>query len=120
MLGTAAEAALLHFRGAFHNPAMLLPVTVPPAAAALLGAAAVGDGRAAAAADPLVAALHGAARRGRRRLPRDRRGAQHGRLAQLDAEPPGRAAAAGAARPSPASRWPGSPALGLLQDNPDD
>lgn len=42
LIGTTAEAGLLHFRGAFHNPAMLLPVTVPPAAAALLGAAAVG------------------------------------------------------------------------------
>lgn len=43
LLGTTAEAALLHFRGAFHNPAMLLPVTFPPGAAALLGAAAVGQ-----------------------------------------------------------------------------
>ena len=43
LLGTTAEAGLLHFRGAFHNPAMLLPVTMPPVAAALLGAAAVGD-----------------------------------------------------------------------------
>jgi hypothetical protein len=34
--GSAAEAWLLHFRGAFHNPAMLLPVTVPPVAAAML------------------------------------------------------------------------------------
>ncbi len=42
LVGTTAEVGLLHFRGAFHNPAMLLPVTVPPAAAALLGAAAVG------------------------------------------------------------------------------
>ena len=31
LLGTTAEAGLLHFRGAFHNPAMLLPVTLPPA-----------------------------------------------------------------------------------------
>jgi hypothetical protein len=37
------EAGLLHFRGAFHNPAMLLPVTAPPAAAAMLAFAAVGD-----------------------------------------------------------------------------
>lgn len=46
LFGTALEAALLHFRGAYHNPAMLLPVSVPPAAAALLGAAAChgGDG----------------------------------------------------------------------------
>ena len=43
LIGTMAEAGLLHFRGAFHNPAMLLPVTVPPAAATLLGAAAVGE-----------------------------------------------------------------------------
>ncbi len=43
LLGTTAEAGLLHFRGAFHNPAMLLPVTMPPVAAVLLGAAAVGD-----------------------------------------------------------------------------
>lgn len=34
--GSAAEAWLLHFRGAFQNPAMLLPVTVPPVAAAML------------------------------------------------------------------------------------
>ncbi len=31
--GTVAETALLHFRGAFHNPAMWLPLAVPPAAA---------------------------------------------------------------------------------------
>ena len=43
LLGTTAEAGLLHFRGAFHNPAMLLPVTMPPVAAALLGAASMGD-----------------------------------------------------------------------------
>ena len=43
LLGTTAEAALLHFRGAFHNPAMLLPVTMPPVAAALLGVAAAGE-----------------------------------------------------------------------------
>ena len=42
MLGTTAEAGLLHFRGAFHNPAMLLPVTMPPIAAGLLANAAVG------------------------------------------------------------------------------
>ncbi|HEY1781363.1 MAG TPA: hypothetical protein VGG79_13210 [Roseiarcus sp.] len=43
LVGTAMEAGLLHFRGAFHNPAMLLPVTAPPAAAAMLGATAFGD-----------------------------------------------------------------------------
>ncbi len=41
LLGTTAEAGLLHFRGAFHNPAMLLPVTMPPVAAALLACAAM-------------------------------------------------------------------------------
>lgn len=45
LIGTAGEAALLHFRGAYHNPAMILPVSVPPIAAALLGAAAVAPGR---------------------------------------------------------------------------
>ena len=45
LLGTAGEAALLHFRGAYHNPAMVLPVSVPPVAATLLGAAAVAPGR---------------------------------------------------------------------------
>ena len=36
MLGTAGEAGLLHFRGAFHNPVMFAPVTIPPIGAALL------------------------------------------------------------------------------------
>jgi hypothetical protein len=45
LLGTTGEAALLHFRGAFHNPAMFLPVTLPPGAAALLMAAAAGPAR---------------------------------------------------------------------------
>lgn len=45
LAGTAAEAGLLHFRGAYHNPAMLLPVTVPPVAAALLGASAFSPDR---------------------------------------------------------------------------
>ncbi len=43
LLGTTSEAGLLHFRGAFHNPAMLLPVAMPPVAAALLAGAAIGD-----------------------------------------------------------------------------
>ncbi|MCM2294590.1 hypothetical protein NAC44_19865 [Allorhizobium sp. BGMRC 0089] len=38
LMGTVAEAALLHFRGAFHNRVMFAPVTVPPLAALLLGA----------------------------------------------------------------------------------
>jgi hypothetical protein len=36
LLGTVGEAGLLHFRGAFQNPFMWLPVTVPPIAAALM------------------------------------------------------------------------------------
>jgi hypothetical protein len=39
MLATTAEAALLHFRGAFHDPFMYVPVTVPPAAALALAGA---------------------------------------------------------------------------------
>jgi hypothetical protein len=45
LMGTVGEAALLHFRGAYHNPAMVLPVTVPPVAATLLGTAAVAPSR---------------------------------------------------------------------------
>lgn len=41
LFGTAGEAGLLHFRGAFQNPAMLVPITLPPAAAALLAKAAI-------------------------------------------------------------------------------
>jgi hypothetical protein len=41
LAGTSAEAALLHFRGAFQHPAMWLPVTVPPVTAALLAGAAL-------------------------------------------------------------------------------
>lgn len=36
LAGTAGEAALLHFRGAFQNPFMYAPVSVPPVAAASL------------------------------------------------------------------------------------
>lgn len=42
LLGTVAEAGLLHFRGAYQNPFMFAPVTVPPVAAALIGGAALG------------------------------------------------------------------------------
>ena len=41
LLGTVGEAGLLHFRGAYQDPAMFLPVTVPPIAAGLLGHAAL-------------------------------------------------------------------------------
>jgi len=39
LAGTVGEAALLHFRGAFHDPFMFLPVTVPPVAAGLVAKA---------------------------------------------------------------------------------
>ncbi|UYH52010.1 hypothetical protein N5W20_03895 [Candidatus Kirkpatrickella diaphorinae] len=42
LMGTTAEAWLLHFRGSYHNLAMYLPVTMPPVAAALLLKAASG------------------------------------------------------------------------------
>lgn len=43
--GTAGEAALLHFRGAFQNPFMWLPVSVPPLASLLMARAAAGAQR---------------------------------------------------------------------------
>lgn len=41
LLGTVGEAGLLHFRGSYQDPAMYLPVTLPPVAATLLGSAAL-------------------------------------------------------------------------------
>jgi hypothetical protein len=41
LAGTVGEAGLLHFRGAYHNPAMFLPVSVPPLAAIFVAAAAL-------------------------------------------------------------------------------
>ena len=40
LAGTSAEAALLHFRGAYHHPAMWVPVSVPPVTAVMLAGAA--------------------------------------------------------------------------------
>ena len=37
LAGTVGEVGLLHYRGAFQNPFMFLPVTLPPIAAALIG-----------------------------------------------------------------------------------
>ncbi|HEY8003101.1 MAG TPA: hypothetical protein VIE16_02680 [Phenylobacterium sp.] len=42
--GTVGEAGLLHFRGAFQNPFMYAPVSVPPVAAALMLKAAASPG----------------------------------------------------------------------------
>ena len=50
MLGSAAEAALLHFRGAFNHRAMYVPVTISPIAGALLAKAAFAPAQ----ADPVV------------------------------------------------------------------
>jgi hypothetical protein len=55
LLGTSAEAGILHFRGAFQNPAMYAPVIVPPIAAVSIGAAALSP-RSAAVAEPLLKA----------------------------------------------------------------
>lgn len=44
LIGTVAEAALLHFRGAFHDPFMFLPVSLPPATAVAVAAAAINPG----------------------------------------------------------------------------
>ncbi|HTW50834.1 MAG TPA: hypothetical protein VME45_02950 [Stellaceae bacterium] len=41
LLGASGEAALMHFRGAYHNPAMVIPVTAPPVAAVLLTGATI-------------------------------------------------------------------------------
>lgn len=45
LLATSAEAALLHYRGAFQNPYMVLPATVPPVTALAISAAAVRPSR---------------------------------------------------------------------------
>ncbi|HEX7389013.1 MAG TPA: hypothetical protein VF286_02800 [Acidiphilium sp.] len=42
MLGTSGEAGLLHLRGAFQNPFMALPVSLPPVAAWLIATASLG------------------------------------------------------------------------------
>ena len=55
LMGTIAEAGLLHFRGNFQNPVMYAPVTVPPLAALSIGAAAIIP-RAAVIAEPLLKA----------------------------------------------------------------
>ncbi|HEX4024167.1 MAG TPA: hypothetical protein VHX52_05610 [Steroidobacteraceae bacterium] len=45
LLGTSAEAGLLHFRGAYHDPFMYLPVTIPPLTALMTGHAALAPAR---------------------------------------------------------------------------
>ena len=41
LMGTVGEVGLLHFRGAFQNPGMYIPVTMPPVAAGLLAGGAL-------------------------------------------------------------------------------
>ena len=55
LVGTVAEAGWLHFRGAFQDPAMYAPVTIPPLAAVAIGAAALSP-RAIPVAQPLLKA----------------------------------------------------------------
>ena len=55
LLGTVAEAGWLHFPGAFQDPAMYAPVTIPPLAAMAIGAAALSP-RATVVAEPLLKA----------------------------------------------------------------
>ena len=55
LLGTVAEAGWMHFRGAFQDPAMFAPVTIPPLAAMAIGAAALSP-RATSLAEPLLKA----------------------------------------------------------------
>ena len=95
LLGTAAEAALLHFRGAFQNPHMYLPVTIPPITCRR--ALRRPQHRTLPAAGARALAGDRGGRRRRRCVPRVWRSPQHGRLAELDAEHPPRTAAAGAA-----------------------
>lgn len=45
LVGTSMEAALLHFRGAYQDPFMLVPVVLPPLAALALASAAAAPGR---------------------------------------------------------------------------
>ena len=55
LVGAVAEAGFLHFRGAFQNPVMYAPVTIPPLAALSIGAAAFSP-NAARIAEPLLKA----------------------------------------------------------------
>ena len=81
MMATVGEVALLHFRGAYHNPAMFLPVSIPPVAALLLANAAFGEKSVKPGLHAMVAAADRAARLCRGCLPCVRRLTKHGRLA---------------------------------------
>ena len=98
LAGTVAEAGLLHFRGAFQNPLMWLPVTIPPISAALRRPRRPRTQCAATAEiHPQLAGTDRRARSRRRAPARLWRLARHGRLEQLAPEYDRRSAPAGAA-----------------------
>ncbi len=86
MAGTVGEVGLLHFRGAYHNPAMYI---AGDGAAHRRGAAwrtCLRQARCRSLVHAVVAAADRFRRTCRRRIPHLRRRPQHGRLAQLVAE----------------------------------
>ena len=96
LFGTVGEAGLLHYRGAFQNPAMVLPVALPPVAAVLVGVEAIkpSNGRLARIWLKLTAALGFVGSR----LPYFRRPSRQWRLAQLEPERSERTANSGPAK----------------------
>ena len=101
LLGTVGEAGLLHFRGNFQNPAMYLPVTLPPIAAAVMAEAALIAFASQAGVGPRLAWRHVVSRLRRRRVSLLRRFPIDGRLEELAPERRGRAANSR----SPEFRW---------------
>ncbi len=87
LFGTSAEAGLLHLRGAYHNPFMYLPVTMPPAGAALMVETAFGPKRRNRWFTRFWMRHDRSARVCGRRISRLWHRSQHGRLAQLESEP---------------------------------
>ena len=96
LAGTVGEVALLHFRGAYQNPAMYAPVTAPGRSRARCSRT-PRSRRHASAGSRVLAQDHRRAGLHRRGLSCARRRAQSGRLAQLESEHPQWSAAAGAA-----------------------
>ena len=113
LIGTTVEVALLHFRGNFQNPAMYLPVALPPIAAALTAEAVLYPDRRPRPQGETLARHHGGTRRRGRGVPCLRHLPLHGWLEELAAESRRRAADPGAAEflgPRPRrARGPGPP-----------
>ena len=119
LLGTTGEAGLLHFRGAFHNPLMTLPVTLPPVGRHAHGVGSAGRSRPRSSVHALVDAVVGGD------------GIRRRRASTLMAFPGTWAAGATGARissmgrplPAPPSfaglALAGLAALGLMDDHPD-